>query len=122
MKNIMKKAHEMTREIKKEFPNVDYKSQLGICMSFLANEEEVEVSTEDRIVALLEKTAAAKGVYSTMNVWEKGNFKRLYLGWNGYVGKSRIAVKCGYIDLSNDTYVTFDRYNKIFDLEQGKLV
>lgn len=38
MKNIMKKAHEMTREIKKEFPEVDYKAQLGICISFLYEE------------------------------------------------------------------------------------
>ena len=30
MKNIMKKAHEMTKEIKKEFPNVDYRFQLGL--------------------------------------------------------------------------------------------
>lgn len=122
MKNIMKKAHEMTREIKREFPTVDYKAQLGICMSFLANEEVVEVSTEDRIVALLEKVAAERNVTATMNVWEKGNMKRLYLGWNGYCGKWSTTVKCGYIDLTNDTYVTIDRYNKIFDLEQEKLV
>ena len=33
--NLMKEAHKMTREIKKEFPEVDYKAQLGICISFL---------------------------------------------------------------------------------------
>ena len=42
MKNIMKKAHEMTKEIKKEFPNVDYKFQLGLCLSFLYHNEGVE--------------------------------------------------------------------------------
>ena len=40
MKNILKKAHEMTREIKREYPNVDYKTQLGICISYLYNEKE----------------------------------------------------------------------------------
>lgn len=43
MKNIMKEAHRMTREIKKEFPEVDYQAQLGICLSFLYNEEETEM-------------------------------------------------------------------------------
>lgn len=36
--NLMKEAHKMTREIKKEFPEVDYKAQLGICISFLCKE------------------------------------------------------------------------------------
>ncbi|MDU3018902.1 MAG: hypothetical protein E7B46_08840 [Clostridium perfringens] len=37
MSLVMKKAHRLTKEIKKEFPNVDYKFQLGICMSYLLN-------------------------------------------------------------------------------------
>lgn len=40
MKNLMKEAHKMTKEIKKEFPEVDYKTQLGICISYLAKESE----------------------------------------------------------------------------------
>lgn len=39
MSLVMKKAHRLTKEIKKEFPNVDYKFQLGICMSYLLNGE-----------------------------------------------------------------------------------
>lgn len=38
MKNLMKKAHELTRKIKGEFPEVDYKFQLGLCLSFLSKE------------------------------------------------------------------------------------
>ena len=30
MKNIMKEAHRLTREIKAEFPEVDYQAQLSI--------------------------------------------------------------------------------------------
>lgn len=43
MKNIMKEAHRMTKEIKKEYPEVDYQAQLGICLSFLYSEEEMEM-------------------------------------------------------------------------------
>ena len=42
MKNIMKEAHRMTKEIKKEFPNVDYKFQLGLCISYLYEESKKE--------------------------------------------------------------------------------
>ena len=34
-KELMKKAHEMTREIKSQYPEVDYKFQLGLCLSYL---------------------------------------------------------------------------------------
>lgn len=58
MKNIMKKAHEMTKEIKKEFPNVDYRFQLGLCLSFLYNkgveEEMVELKGSAKQVAWAE--------------------------------------------------------------------
>ena len=40
MGKIMKEAHKLTREIKGEFPEVDYKTQLGICISYLLNERE----------------------------------------------------------------------------------
>ena len=39
MKNIMKEAHRLTREIKAEFPEVDYQAQLGICISYLSKNE-----------------------------------------------------------------------------------
>lgn len=39
MSLVMKEAHRLTKEIKKEFQNVDYKFQLGICMSYLLNGE-----------------------------------------------------------------------------------
>lgn len=45
MKNIMKEAHRMTKEIKAQYPEVDYQAQLGICLSFLYNEEETEMGT-----------------------------------------------------------------------------
>lgn len=35
---IMREAHKMTREIKAEYKEVDYKFQLGLCISYLLNE------------------------------------------------------------------------------------
>ncbi|WP_053293651.1 hypothetical protein [Clostridium botulinum] len=32
---IIKKAHQMTKEIKKEYSEVDYKVQFGLCLSYL---------------------------------------------------------------------------------------
>lgn len=45
MKNLMKEAHKMTKGIKAKYENVDYKAQLGLCLSFLLeNKEEVEMT------------------------------------------------------------------------------
>lgn len=38
-KELMQKAHQMTKEIKAEYPNVDYKLQLGLCLAYLHEEE-----------------------------------------------------------------------------------
>ena len=44
--NIMKEAHKMTKEIRKEFPNVDYKFQLGLCLSFLYENKKEGIKME----------------------------------------------------------------------------
>lgn len=36
---MMKEAHKMAKEIKAEFPNVDYKLQVSLCVSYLMEEE-----------------------------------------------------------------------------------
>lgn len=43
MKNLLKEAHKLTKEIKNKYPEVDYKAQLGICISYLNNKEENEM-------------------------------------------------------------------------------
>ena len=43
MINLMKEAHKLTREIKAEYKDIDYKAQLGICISYLSNKEEREM-------------------------------------------------------------------------------
>lgn len=42
MKNLFAKAHKMTREVKKTYPEVDYKFQFGLCLSFLYQNKEEE--------------------------------------------------------------------------------
>ena len=41
-RNLMKEAHKMTKEIKEQYPEVDYQAQLGLCLSFLSQEQEGE--------------------------------------------------------------------------------
>ena len=43
MKNIMIEAHRMTKEIKNNSPEVDYRTQLGLCLSFLMTNKEEKV-------------------------------------------------------------------------------
>lgn len=39
MKNLMKEAHKLTKEIIEKYRDVDYKAQLGLCISFLSSKE-----------------------------------------------------------------------------------
>ena len=39
-RNLMKEAHKMTREIVNKYGDVDYMTQLGLCLSFLSQEKE----------------------------------------------------------------------------------
>lgn len=54
MKNLLKEAHKLTKEIKNKYPEVDYMAQLGVCISYLNNKEEnkmVELKgTEKQVV------------------------------------------------------------------------
>lgn len=38
-RNIMREAHKMTKQIVSEYGDVDYKTQLGLCLSFLSQEK-----------------------------------------------------------------------------------
>ncbi len=48
MKKLMRKAHQLTKEIKAEFPEVNYSAQLGLCITYLikeGNEMELPILT-----------------------------------------------------------------------------
>ena len=40
MQNMFKKAHEMAKEIKREYPEVDYRLQFGLCLAYLHQNKE----------------------------------------------------------------------------------
>ncbi|MFQ8932934.1 hypothetical protein [Intestinibacter bartlettii] len=46
-RNLMKEAHKMTKEIKEQYPEVDYQAQLGLCLSFLSQEQEGEQENDN---------------------------------------------------------------------------
>ena len=39
-RNLMKEAHKLTKQIVSEYGDVDYRTQLGLCLSFLSQEKE----------------------------------------------------------------------------------
>ena len=51
-KELMIKAHKMTKEIKNEYPTVDYKFQLSLCLAYLYKEGEKEMSIEEKLQGL----------------------------------------------------------------------
>ena len=73
-RELMIKAHKMTKEIKAEYPAIDYKFQLGLCLAYLyENEGENEMRVEEKLTNLGLKTWEKKD--------EEGNFiaKRIYI-------------------------------------------
>lgn len=83
MSLVMKEAHKLTKEIKNEFPEVDYKAQLGICMSYLLNEEGenemVELQGSEKQVkwalSIREKTIST--INEAINFLEEGQQVRI---------------------------------------------
>lgn len=97
MKELMKKAHQMTKEIKKEFPEVDYKFQLGLCISCLMKGDKMNKRAEEiknklnvteseaSLLEEVEKYYQEKENGSSkieMNLWEKGDNRRVYIKCN----------------------------------------
>ena len=90
-KELMIKAHKMTKEIKNEYPIVDYKFQLGLCLAYLyENEGEEEMGIEEKLQGLgykiwskkdSEGNVIAKRIYinNLAELAEKLNLKEMFL-------------------------------------------
>lgn len=123
--NLLKKAHQLTKEIKREYPEVDYKAQLGICISFLYNNKEVEEmdikkQLQDAVVEAVEEFGADD---YTWNKWEKEDKKRIYISLKWYrKGRTSKEVKCGYLDLVTMEYITENKYTRQYDLLKKEYV
>lgn len=110
MKNVMKRAHEMAKEIKREYPEVDYQAQLGICLSYLYNEEKEEVVTIETVEKKAEEYCDTyqNGWYAKVNVnrWAKYGYDRTYIEIAQFrKGAFRSVIKCGYWDNIKYIYV-----------------
>lgn len=83
MSLLMKEAHRLTKKIKNEFPEVNYKFQLGICMSYLLNgegeNEMVELQGSEKQVkwalSIREKTIST--INEAINFLEEGQQVRI---------------------------------------------
>ena len=132
MKNIFKKAHEMTRKFKEEYPEVDYQAQFGLCLSFLFEEEKEEEKEEEikeaRVNVVGDKWVSMKcftevqtsrGTFTLPEIVEdeEMEFKKEvnYGVWEKY-GKCRIYMNGlgGFIEIWKDGSVDV--------VEQGKLM
>ena len=102
MKNILKKAHEMTREIKREYPNVDYKTQLGICISYLYENEKKEN------VKMVELKGTEKQVKWAEDIRRKAIEK--VMARKDYEYKEEVAKTIGNIESAEVLISTRDRY------------
>jgi len=60
MKNLFKEAHKMTREIKAQYQEVDYKLQFGLCLSYLHENKEEKEMLNKEIREELERLEIAK--------------------------------------------------------------
>ena len=60
-RNLMKEAHKLTKQIVSEYGDVDYMTQLGLCLSFLSQEKEgnemveISIGTEKQIAYATKK-------------------------------------------------------------------
>ena len=115
---LLKKAHKLTRELKTEYPEVDYQSQLGICIKFLLKEKEEKIMTWETVSAAMETAVKEKDMSGWYcNNWKKGDYDRSYLELRWYRnGKLKQTIKCGYWDNVAEQYITEDRYNKIYNV------
>ena len=102
--NIMKEAHRLTKEIVKEFPNVDYKTQLGICISYLYKEGGEKEMTAVEAIENEVKTIAGERGYKddykvSVNPWKTKDESKQRIYINVTIGKKMWKA---YLDCINE--------------------
>lgn len=114
-KELFIKAHKMTKEIKKEYPEVDYMFQFSLCLSYL--KESKEITWED-VAKAAEKAVETLGYTDYyVNNWVKGGHDRSYIELRWYRnGKCKSVKKCGYWDNNKNIYVIDNKYTKNYNI------
>ena len=97
----MKEAHKMTKEIKEQYPEVDYQAQLGLCLSFLAQESKKEGEKKMTIIN-------RKKFFNEVNKWDiykylENNFTKEITHHSADVGKNIYEVRF-YLDETKNIY------------------
>lgn len=115
---IVKEAHKMTRKIIAEYPEVDYRTQFGLCLSYLLNKEEEKVVTWETIVTACENAVEDLGMTDYyVNEWKKGEHDRTYIEFRWYrKGRCKQVIKAGYWDNIKEEYVPYSKYVKQYDV------
>ena len=119
-KELFIKAHKMTREIKAQHPDVDYRAQFGLCLSYVIKEsKDVWNTLESKLNELVNS-----GKYDnwTCKDWVKGDFNRTYIKLVTYRNNGKMVEKdCGYYDNKTKEYVAFNKYTKVLNLLTGEV-
>lgn len=117
MSLIMKEAHKMTKEIKAEYPEVDYKFQLGLCISYLLKGDTEEKITWEVVEKNLDEAVEELGATKwDCNDWKKGDIDRTYITIYTLYGKHYRRTNCGYWDNVKEEYVPFVRNTVVYDV------
>lgn len=114
-RNIMKKAHQMTKEIVEKYGDVDYKTQLGLCLSFLSQEDKEEEKEEMTVEEVVKAVRSIEDLPVEVDAkeWEKYGHHRIYVStyWTvkatrGKFRENRIG-NIGYFVVKDNEVVEF---------------
>ena len=126
---IIKKAHEMAREIKKEYVEVDYKVQFGLCLSYLLSQKEEEEKEDKKATWKDVEKACEEAVEDLgmtnfyVNEWKKYDKVRYYIELRYYrKGRCKERIACGYWDEINSEYVSYNKSKDQYDVLEKEWV
>ena len=124
MKNLFKRAHEMTKEMKEKYPEVDYRTQFGLCISFLLGEGKGEEEMKE-LQGTEKQIKWAEDILVREEIWHE-DIKTLVEETKRRLGERGGEKAEGYLK-QLDTYIdaieithnyirSEDRASKIIDL------
>ena len=121
MKNIMKEAHRLTKEIKREYPSVDYKFQLGLCISYLYENEKKENAEMVELKGTEKQVKWAEDIRSKFETALEEGEKVVNARIESIIAKRKNNGKYKETDREKLSYIT-TQYNEVkeFVLNQNK--
>ena len=109
MKNMFKKAHEMTRKMKESYPEVDYQTQFGLCLSYLFEEEKEEEKVDT-------KGYGARINLGKVDLTVDVGYTKIIKGFTEIVKETEKAVKINF--KGKITVIDEDYDNEIIEEEE----